>query len=202
MTTAAAIITQARRLLADKNDNSFEQSDLLAYLNEGCQRFAVETHVCQFIVNYTITNSQLTFDTLKDEDADIEEILQIGKVELISENGSTFLPLAPMWEKKTRLAAGITTPTRYSIFADSIIFDTYSGETLSLDANIYLTYKPSALTTEGEIKIPSEWEEAIVKYIVFCAALSVRDSGNAAGAFEEYSQLRDTARQAMLARTG
>ena len=202
MTTASAIITQARRLLADKNDLSFEQVDLLAYLNEGCQRFAVETHVCQKILAYTATASQLTFDTLSGEDASIEEVLQVGKVELVSATGSTFLPFSPMWEKKTRLAAGTTTPTRYSIFADSIVFDTYSEETLSLPIQVYLTFKPVSVVIDANILIPSEWEEAIVKYVVFCAALSVRDSGNAAGAFEEYSQLRDTARQAMLARTG
>lgn len=200
MSTANAIITQARRLLSDANDMSFEQSDLEAFLNEGMQRFAAETHVCQKIyLKSGITASLIPFSDLIT--TGIDEVLQVTKIQLIDGAGDPFLTQSPLMEKTERLAAGITTPDRFTLFADSIILNTAVDQTLSLSLNVYFSYKPSEITDfTATIPIPVQWEQALVKYIVFCGMLMIRDSGGANGALAEYDELRQTAAKNVIAR--
>ena len=204
MTTPAHIILQARRLLADSNDNSYVEADLLAFLNEGCQRFASETHVCQAITALTATSSKVLFSEIVAENtSDLEEVLQVVKVEVVDAAGDYFLDFSPTLEKTTRKTQDDIAPDRYALFADSIIFNTNTVATLDLDLNIYHSYKPTEVAiSAADIAIPAEWEQAIVKYIVFCGLIMVRDSGGANGALSEYAELRETAKANVIARMG
>ena len=203
LATPVNLIAQARRLLADSNDESYEDADLLAFLNEGCQRFASETHVCQTITEVPVTSSKILFSEIVAENSKVEKVLQVVKIEVIDTAGDYFLDFSPTLEKTVRKELASTDPDRYSIFASSIIFNTNTAATLDLTMNIYHSYKPIEVTNSAvDIAIPAEWEQAIVKYIVFCGLIMVRDSGGANGAFAEYAELRTAAIANVIARMG
>jgi len=189
--------------LADNNDTSFDADDMLEWLNEGCQRFASETHCAQYISQLSaVSSSSISFATIQGEYAYAKDVLQILKVEIIDTDGDWFLDFAPVFDKKTRLSTAETVPDRYSVFAETIILNTNSQASLSIDMNVYFSYVPTVVEASHTVLIPAEWHHAIVKYIMFCAFLSTRDMGAANGSFEEYDEIRKTAQANVFARIG
>ncbi len=188
MSTALDLINQARRLLADYDDKSFSDDAMLAYLNEGAKRFAAETHCCQIVKDYTFTGATTAFSVF--ENNPVDEVLSIVQILVKSADGSYFLPKAPITETKNHLPQSETMPTRYSVFGKLILLDTYAGKTISVPTSVFFTYIPKTLnSTDDIVLIPGEWEQALVRYMVFCAHLSMRDAGLANGAYEEYKAL-------------
>ncbi len=196
-TTVAQCIADARRLLADTYDEAFEAADLLAYLNEGMRRFAAETHVCQGSVTKTVTSSPVALSTLTEDQADEDEVLIVAKIELTDGTDRIPLPKAPIYEMKTRTG---TTPTRYMLFDQAIHFDVVG--TVSITFTAYYSYIPTRLLSTDSLPFADEYAPAMVRYMVYCAHLSMRDAGMANGAFSEYQELRQLAVSNVAARVG
>jgi len=196
--TGTNIIEMAQRLLVDMDDDAYG-NDMLSYLNEGCRRFANETHCCQAVVNVSVSGQSVTFSDIVAAingayGASAEAVLFIGKV--IPNTGTywTPLPKAPVSEMKAHLSDATTTPTRYSVFAEAIYFDTEPGVTLNFTATIYCSYSPVDLSAVGDsLLIPDEWAQAIVKYIVFCCHMADRDAGLGNGAYQEFDAIKQAA---------
>jgi len=199
---ASAVITMAQRFLVDTEDNAYsvgtsdDTNDMLNYLNEACRRFAAETHCCQGIVTVSVTAQNITFATILAElgSSIVEQVLYITKVMPKTGTNYTPLPKAPISEMKALLASTVTTPTRYSVFAESIYFDTHPDTVLAFNATVSCSYVPKDLTSTDEyILIPDEWVQAIVKYIVFCCRIADRDAGLANGAYQEFEAIKQAA---------
>ena len=187
--TAAEVIASARAILADTYDEAFNATDLLDWLNEGQQRFAAETHCCQKITTKAVTSPTTAFSTLLSAEDTVQELLLIGRVE---RSDGSVLPKAPLTESKTKQASGVVIPTRYSVFADTLILDLVSDPAENL--TVYYSYVPVKITnTATVLTIPDQYEGAIVKYIVFCGHLQMRDAGLANGAFGEYELIKNQA---------
>lgn len=192
--TGTNVATKAQRFLADISDDAYID-DILSYINEGQKRFASETHCCQKHVDVAVTAQTIPFtDIVTAMGSDAENVLYV--VKLTPKIGSLYAPLhkAPMSEMKTLLAAATTTPTRYSIFAESVIFDTHPDTTLSFTITIDCSFVPVDLAAlSNNIIIPDEWVHALVKYVVFCCRIQDRDAGLANGAYQEFETIKQHA---------
>lgn len=190
MATGSDLITQARRLLVDVSDESYSDAELLSYLNEAIARFAAETHCKQKLLTMTATGNAVTFaDILADSEISslAQEIIAIGKIMLSDGTNYNFLPKAPLSETGSLQAATGETPTQYTLFGDSIIFDldpSVSG--LSNTIQIYCSYVPVEIAAGDDVPIQVEWHFLLVKYIEFCARVVMRDAGQANGALNIY----------------
>jgi hypothetical protein len=198
--TGTQVIAMAQRFLVDIDDDAYGD-DMLSYLNEACRRFGSETHCCQKVVDVAVTAQTIPFtDIVSAIGASAEQVLYVSKVILKTGTNYTPLPKAPVSEMKALLISTTTTPTRYSLFAESIIFDTHPDTTLSFTATIYCSFVPTDLAQEGDsILIPDEWVQAIVKYIVFCCRIADRDAGLANGAYQEFENIKQAAANVFIA---
>ncbi len=193
--SATQVINMARRFLVDNNDDAYS-ADTLSYLNEACRRFASETHCCQAVVDMSVVSNTITYTAIATAiGASLaEQVLFVTKV--LPQIGDNWTPLhkAPMSEMKALLATGETTPTRYSLFAEKVYFDTEAGTTLSFTATVFASFVPVDLAAVGDtVLIPEEWIQAIVKYIVFCCRIADRDAGLANGAYAEFEAIKQQA---------
>ncbi len=197
--SAADVMTLAQHICLDIDDDAYRDITtnlpMLAYLNEGQKLFAVGTHCCQSQVDIAVTGNTITYASIVSAiGASAEGILYPIKV--TPQIGDNWQPLykAPMSEAKALLATGETTPTRYSLFAEKIIFDTEPGTTLSFTATISCSFVPTDLATAAAaILTPDEWVMALVKYIIFLCRVQDRDAGQANGAYAEYEVIRQQA---------
>jgi len=197
--TIADILTMAQRFLLDIDDDAYRDTSshqpMLDYYNEAVRRFSSETHCCQAVVDVAVTAQTITYASIVSAiGASAEQVLYIIKI--IPKTGTNYTPLpkAPVSEMRALLASTVTTPERYSIFAEKIRFDTHPDTTLSFTATIYCSFVPVDETdTSQNTLIPDEWVQAIVKYIVFCCRITDRDSGIANGAYAEFEAIKQTA---------
>jgi len=195
------IFTMAQRLLVDIEDDAY-LDNMLQYLNEAQRRFATETHCCQAAVDVTVTDNSLPYTTISALISGSDEILYVAKVQLNSGTNYSSLPKASMTEMKNLLASTITTPTRYSLFAEQIFFDLHPSATISFGATIFCSYVPTDLTAGQDLVIPDQWVQAMVHYIVYCCRIADRDTGLANGAFGEYEAMRAQAAAFYSAQSG
>lgn len=197
--TAQNVITLAQRFMVDIDDDAYNDSGqpMLAYLNEGQKRFAAETHCCQSIQDISVTDyDTITYAALTTAvGATAEGVLFIAKV--LPKTGDNWKPLpkALMSEMKAFLATDVTTPTRYSLFAEKVLFDTEPGTTLSFTAKVFFSFIPADIIATANILIPDEWVQALVKYIVFCCRVTDRDGGMARDAYAEFEVIKQAAAQ-------
>ena len=197
----------AQRLLVDVSDDAY-LDNLLSYLNEGCRRFASETHCCQAIVDMnTNTSNEMAFSSIATA-ASAAKILYVAKIRLDEVDGTAktapaYLPKASMSEMKDLPTTSTTAPTRYSLFGEKVIFDLHPSATLDFDVTVYCSYIPSDLTSDNDtIVIPDQWISAIVQYMVYCCRVADRDSGLANGAWGDYEAVRTQAAAFYIAQSG
>ena len=202
--TAAQVITQAQRFLIDIDDAAYSD-DMLTYLNEGCRRFASETHCCQsYVLISNITDSSIPYLVIRNAIDTIitpgstEGILFVSKVLPMLGDNWTPLPKAPMSEMKAFLATDVTIPTRYFLYAEAIHFDVEEGVSMNSGAGIsfrlWCSYIPADLTATSDLLIiPDEWVHAIVKYMVFCCHIADRSAALANGAYAEFEAIKQAA---------
>ncbi len=199
--TGTQVKTMAQRFLVDIDDDAYS-ADMLSYINEGCRRFASETHCCQAQADMLVIANTIAYTAIASTiGASIaEQVLFVSKV--LPQVGDKWTPLhkAPLSEMKSLLATEITTPTRYSLFAESVYFDTEPGVTLSFTASVFCSYVPVDLSAiGGTILIPEEWIQAIVKYVVFCCHIANRSAGLANGAYAEFEAIKQQAARVYMA---
>ena len=193
------VLTMAQRFLVDVDDAAYKDSSdnqpMLDYFNEGCRRFSAETHCCQAIKDVSVTAQSITHAVIISAIGSAAQgIVTIAKVTPKTGTNYEPLPKAPMSESKALLAAAVTTPTRWSHFAEAIYFDTHPDTTLSFDATIACSYITADLASvAADILIPDEWVQAIAKYIVFCCRITDRDAGMANGAYAEFEEIKKAA---------
>ena len=200
--TVTQILTMAQRFLVDIDDDGYRDTTthqpMLDYYNEAVRRFAAETHCCQGRVDIAVTAQSITFaaltSALVSAGYSASQVLYI--VKLLPQTGINYTPLpkAPMSEMRALLVSATTAPERYSVFAESIYFDTHPDTTLSFTATISCSFIPTdASDVTTATLIPDEWVQAIVKYIVFCCRVTDRDSGLANGAYQEFEAIKQAA---------
>lgn len=190
--TTSDITTMAQRLLVDIDDDSY-LDNMLTYLNEAQRRFASETHCCQAIADVTVSDNVLAFSSIASEITGAAKVFYVGKIQLNSGTQYSFLPKASVTEMKTLPVSTTTTPTRYSLFAEQIVFDLHPSATISFDTTIFCSYIPNDLTDGQDLIVPDQWVQAIVQYIVYLCRVADRDAGLANGAFSEYEAIRANA---------
>jgi len=193
---ASEVIEMAQRFLVDTEDDAYS-ADMLSYLNEACRRFATETHCCQALTTVGVTGQILPFDTIL---SGINSSLQIAHellyiIKAIPYIGDNYTPLpkAPISEMKACLSSSITIPTRYSVFAEKIHFDTHPNTVLDFNMSVLCSYVPVDIepgSEDSNILIPAQWVQAIVKYIIFCCRIADRDAGLANGAYQEFEAIK------------
>jgi hypothetical protein len=191
----------AQRLLVDIDDDAY-LDNMLTYLNEGQRRFAAETHCCQAIADVSVSDNVLAYSSIVSEITGAEKVLYVAKVQLNSGTQYTFLPFAPLSELKTLPTTATTTPTRYTTFAEQIVFDLHPSATISFDTTIFCSYVPSDLSSGANLIIPDQWVQAVVQYIVYLCRVSDRDAGLANGAWSEYETIRANAAAFYKAQAG
>ncbi len=196
--TVSDILTMAQRFLVDLDDDAYRDTTthqpMLDFYNEGARRFAAETHCVQAVVDVSVTTQKISYAAIVSAiGATAEQILYISKV--IPKVGTNQVPLpkAPVSEMRALLASTITTPTRYSLFAEAVRFDTHPDTVLSFDVTVYCSYVPVDLVVTASILIPDEWAQAIVKYIEFCCRVTDRDGGLANGAYDQFDVIKQAA---------
>lgn len=206
--TATNIIEIAQRELLDPDDDAYNDASgqpMFAFLNEGQKRFASETHCCQAVVDISVTAQTITYAAIVTAINAItglsaEGVLFVSKVIPDIESKQVPLPKAPVSEMKALLASTVTTPTRYSCFAEAIRFDTHPDTTLDFTATVYCSFIPTDLSVVGDsILIPDEWMMGLVRYVQYCCRVTDRDAGLANGTYEEYETIKEAAARVFIA---
>jgi hypothetical protein len=189
--TVQEIIDQARLELLDSEDLSFTDAQMVNYCSQAQIRFCSETHCYQHVIPYTVIQGYVDFSTLAGLVAGIDEIGYVTKVRLNSGTRYPFLPKALLSETKDLLASTVTTPTRFTLFAERVIFDLHPDAIVSQPMSFYCSATPVAVTTVGDIIVtPLQWKRALVAYVKYMCHLTQRDSGLATGDFAEYETIR------------
>jgi len=188
--TGQDIITMAQRLLIDIDDDAYED-DMLSYFNEWQRRFATETHCCLEEQEVAITDNSVAFSTIAALISGADELLHIFRVRYDGSTQYSFLPKASIADQKDLPVVATATPTRFWLFGKKLIFDLHPSATISFTSTVSCSYTPDDLASAGETTlIPSQWAQAGVKYLEYCARVSDRDAGLANGAFAEYEAIR------------
>ncbi len=193
---ASDVMTLAQRILIDIEDDAYRDTithlPMLAYLNEGQKLFSATTHCCQAVVDISVIAQTITYASIVSAIGSAAEgILFVSKVMPKTGDNYTPLPKAPVSEMRALLAASVTAPERYGLFAETVRFDTHPDTTLSFTARIYCSFITTDLATSAStILIPDEWVMALVKYIIFCCRVQDRDTNLANGAYAEYDAIR------------
>jgi len=187
--TAQSIITMAQRLLLDVDDDAYAD-DMLSYFNEWQRRFASETHCCLEEKEVAVTSNLVSFSTIAASITGADELLHIFRLRYDSGTQYAFLPKAKITDQKDLPATTVTAPTRFWLFGKKLIFDLHPSATISFNATVSCSYTPDDLALGDTTLIPSQWAQAGVKYLEYCARVTDRDAGLANGAFAEYEAIR------------
>lgn len=211
MATGQTLIDDVRRILADTTDLSFPDDDMIVYLNEAIERFATETHCNQAQISYTATGNKVTYATLLTALGSSvgKKILHIPKIQLAVGSEYVNLPKALISESFLLQAATVLVPTRFALFAETVLLDLHPSVSGASNAMIFhASYVPAVFSVEGDLSvnlandilIPEEWQVAIKEYMKFCCYQVQRDTGLANGAFNSYEILRVRASEQYLIR--
>ena len=189
MATAQALIDRVRRKLIDTDDESYSDALLIDYLNEAITRFATSTHCNQAQVAFTCTNNKVALSALQTTlSASVaSKVIFPARVTLTISAGNQILPKASFSETKDYLPVAITTPTRWSFFAETVFFDLDPSLSGSFTGYIDCSYIPTLIATVGStVLVPDQWHPALEKYMIFCCREGDRDTGQATGAFQMF----------------
>ncbi len=186
--TGADLLNRSRDRLSDDTDQSFGDTTLMRYANDGAKEFTSTTGVLQSTTTINTDGSASTFST-----ASIVGLINVFQAQYAQ------LPLdfSPRNEIAIQWGASVGTPLAWSIWAETLYFDLIP--TLATGSNaitIFYTRNPVAMDesdTSSTFDFPDEWETFIVSYIVYRALDSMREGALAERPRQEYDLGRQAA---------
>lgn len=183
--TGLEILSEVRARLADNEDLSFSEDDILLFLNDAQQDFA-QTGCCQTRETKTSVYGAITT-------AVQDRLLEVLRVEY---NGN-WLPFTPLTDPTTRLGTEVyTLPTAWTLWGSQVIVNS----SVASPVVIWYTYIPDRLSGLQEaLLIPSAWRAALTAYIEW-RCRKQNDDPLAHQALAEYQAVKQTASQLMSKR--
>lgn len=188
MSTGLDLLTRTRDRLSDGTDQSFDDTVLMRYANDGAKEFTSTTGALQD--NNTLdtngTSNSISFSTLTNP---------INIFAVWYNNIPLFF--APRNEIDVEWGASVGTPVSWSIWGTNLWFDVIPTLATGADAlTVFFTRNPTAMDesdTSSTFDFPSEWETFIISYIVYRALDSIREGALAERAKQEYDLGRQAA---------
>ena len=188
MSTGLTLLNRARDRLSDATDQSFDDTILMRYANDGAKEFTSTTGVLQ--TRSTIdTNGSLSIFTTNNE-VGLINVFQVAYAKVP-------LDFSPRNEIAIQWGATVGTPLAWSIWAEDLFFDLIPTAATGADAiTLFYTRNPVAMDesdTSSTFDFPDEWEPFIVSYIVYRALDSIREGALAERPRQEYDLGRQAA---------
>ena len=188
MSTGLTLLTRARDRLSDATDQSFDDTTLMRYANDGAKEFTSTTGVQQATTTIDTNGVKSTFSISSSAPTFIN-VFQVHYAEIP-------LDFSPRNEIGIRWGASVGTPSAWSIWTKTLYLDLIpTAATGSNAITIFFTRTPTVMDesdTSSTFNFPGEWEYAIISYIVYRALDSMREGVLADRARQEF----DIARQA------
>ena len=188
MSTGATLLNRARDRLSDATDQSFDNTTLMRYANDGAKEFTSTTGVLQSTTTINTDGSASTFST-----SSVTGLINVFQTQY----AQVPLDFSPRNEIAIQWGATVGTPLAWSIWAETLYFDLIP--TLAIGSNaitIFYTRNPVAMDesdTSSTFDFPDEWETFIVSYIVYRALDSLREGALAERPRQEYDLGRQAA---------
>lgn len=188
MSTGLTLINRTRDRLSDATDQSFDNTVLMRYANDGAKEFTSTTGVLQSTTTINTDGSASTFST-----SSIAGLINVFQTQY----AQVPLDFSPRNEIAIQWGASVGTPLAWSIWAQLLYFDLIPTlATGSSAVTIFYTRNPVAMDesdTSSTFDFPSEWETFIVSYMVYRALDSMREGALAERPRQEYDQGRQAA---------
>ncbi len=188
MSTGLTLLTRARDRLSDATDQSFDNTTLMRYANDGAKEFTSTTGVLQSTTTINTDNSASTFST-----SSITGLINVFQAQY----AQVPLDFSPRNEIAIQWGATVGTPLAWSIWAETLYFDLIPTTATGASAiTIFYTRNPVAMDesdTSSTFDFPDEWETFIVSYIVYRALDSIREGALAERPRQEYDLGRQAA---------
>ncbi len=188
MATGLTLLNRSRDRLTDATDQSFDNTVLMRYANDGAKEFTSTTGVLQSTTTINTDGSASTFST-----SSVTGLINVFQVQY----AKIPLDFSPRNEIAIQWGASVGTPLAWSIWAEILYFDLIP--TLATGSNaitIFYTRNPVAMDesdTSSTFDFPDEWETFIVSYIVYRALDSIREGALAERPRQEYDLGRQAA---------
>lgn len=188
MSTGLTLLNRSRDRLSDATDQSFDNTVLMRYANDGAKEFTSTTGVLQSTDTINTDGSASTFTT--NNTTGLINVFQVQYAKVP-------LDFSPRNEIAIRWGATVGTPLAWSIWAEILYFDLIPTSASGSNAiTIFYTRNPVAMDesdTSSTFDFPDEWETFIVSYIVYRALDSIREGSLAARARQEFDLGRQAA---------
>ena len=186
MSLGSDIITKVRERIEDIDDQSFDDTILLSFINDGATEFAATTGVIQDTVTIDTANDYI-FDLV----SPLTNHINVFAVQY------ALVPLDWMTqaEVSTQLGVSTGTPTAWTVWGDKLYLDIKATTASGVNAlTVYYTRTPTNMTaTSDTLDFPARWEPAIVAYAAYRAHDSNRESGLADRQRAEFDSMRQAA---------
>lgn len=190
MATGTTLIAQVRDILQDTTDESFEDAEILRYLNRGAKEFCSNTGCYQKTATIDTDNSNFKF-TLSSTDA---KLFLVFDVEF---NGT---PLSKTFRHEVNYKFGSSsgTPdntTAWYQFGGSLFIEIVAPTATDSSAlTIFYMVTPVDMTAVGSsFDFPDEWESAVVNYAIAQCYGAQRDTILEAKHMGRYDAMKQTA---------
>ncbi len=188
MSTGLTLLTRARDRLSDATDQSFDDTTLMRYANDGAKEFTSTTGVLQSTTTINTDSSASTFST-----SSVTGLINVFQAQY----AQVPLDFSPRNEIAIQWGVDVGTPLAWSIWAETLYFDLIPTTATGSNAiTIFYTRNPVAMDesdTSSTFDFPDEWETFIVSYIVYRALDSVREGALAERPRQEYDLGRQAA---------
>ena len=160
MSTGQTIIDEIRDELADTTDKSFEDAELLRYINRGATEFCATTGALQATATINTDNSNFKFTLAS---STLTNLVVVFDVEFAG------VPLTRTFRNEVsyKFGASSATPDNTNAwyeFAGVLYIDVVAPTATGADAlTVFYLRTPTDLGAVGEtFDFPGEWESAIV----------------------------------------
>ncbi len=182
------LLNRSRDRLSDATDQSFDNTTLMRYANDGAKEFTSTTGVLQSTTTINTDGSASTFST-----SSVTGLINVFQAQY----AQVPLDFSPRNEIAIQWGASVGTPLAWSIWAETLYFDLIPTTATGSDAiTIFYTRNPVAMDesdTGSTFDFPAEWETFIVSYIVYRALDSMREGALAERPRQEYDLGRQAA---------
>ena len=188
MITGKTLLDRSRDRLSDATTQSFDDTVLMRYANDGAKEFTSTTGVLQSTATINTNGSASTFTTNN----------QVGLINVFQvQYAQVTLDFSPRNEIAIQWGATVGTPLAWSIWAETLYFDLIPTTATGASAlTVFFTRNPVAMDesdTSSTFDFPDEWETFIVSYIVYRALDSMREGALAERPRQEYDLGRQAA---------
>jgi len=190
MATGTTLITQVRDILQDTTDESFEDAEILRYLNRGAKEFCSTTGCLQSTATINTDATNFTF-TLSNTDSKLFLVFDV-------EYNGTPLSRTFRHEINYKFGASSGTPdntTAWYYFGGILYIEIIAPiATDSSALTIFYMRTPTDMTAvDSTFDFPDQWESAIVNYAIAQCYGTQRDTILEAKHMGEYEKMRQSA---------